>query len=182
MALKLDKYAVGAKYGKALYELAVEQEVAAPVLEELNELQAVFTENPTLSASLTDNRLTFVQKNEIVKTLTAGASELVGNFVGVLYETKNIPYLAYVIDQFTTLFYEANGIVRGVVTSAVPLTAQQKASIESGLSKRLGIDAVTLEEKVDQEIVGGVIVEANHQIIDGSVKSQLTKLQNLLKL
>ncbi|MDR0921559.1 MAG: F0F1 ATP synthase subunit delta [Lactobacillales bacterium] len=179
--MKLDKFTIGKRYGKALFELTEEKGTSSSVYEELLQVREVFQGVPELGAVLTDSRLSPDKKKGIFKELSSGYSEIVQNFLGVTFDTGRMIDLPFIIDDFEERYDEKMGIVRGTVTTAVPLTNEQKNQIAVGLAQRLAVKTVDLEEKVDKEIVGGVIVEANHQIIDGSIKSQLTKLRNLLK-
>ena len=42
---------------------------------------------------------------------------------------------------------------------------------------KFGLKSAELKEIVDPSIIGGVIVEANHQVIDGSLKTQLENIK-----
>jgi F0F1-type ATP synthase delta subunit len=62
-----------------------------------------------------------------------------------------------------------------VVTSALPLTDAEQASVKSALSGA----AVTF--KVDPRILGGLIVRAGDQVVDNSVASQMNAMRDALK-
>ena len=68
----------------------------------------------------------------------------------------------------------------GTVTTAVTLSNEQKEQLETKIAGLLGYKKANLVEKVDPRILGGVVVEANHQVIDGSVKSRLEQLRSMI--
>lgn len=179
--MRLDDYTLGKKYGKALFELAKEQNTLNSIFEELIEVQKVFQQVEDLGKILSDMRLSAQEKIMIVEQLKVNATPLMQNFLSVLFEVKRMEALDFIVADFIVRYNEEKGIVYGVVTSAVALTSEQKKQISKGMAKRLGIEGMELEEKIDVSIIGGIIVEANHQIIDGSIKKQLMKLKNLLK-
>lgn len=72
-------------------------------------------------------------------------------------------------------------MISGVATTAIPLSEEQKAQLEEKIAQFLGYKKATLSNKVDPSIIGGVVVEANHQVIDGSIGKQLEKITRLIK-
>jgi F-type H+-transporting ATPase subunit b len=65
-----------------------------------------------------------------------------------------------------------------VVTSAVPLTEAEQASIRADLAARAGSAEVSFQ--VDPQIMGGLVVRAGDRVIDGSVAGQLEQLRQTL--
>jgi F-type H+-transporting ATPase subunit delta len=70
-------------------------------------------------------------------------------------------------------------IVRGEVTSAMPLTDDTLRAIEQGLATATG-RKVVLEAKVDASIIGGVVTRLGSTVYDGSVVTQLQKMKQAL--
>ena len=66
-----------------------------------------------------------------------------------------------------------------LVTSASPLTAAQQQSIAAALKERLGRE-VKLETKIDENLIGGAVIRAGDVVIDGSLRSRLEALSNVL--
>ncbi len=67
-----------------------------------------------------------------------------------------------------------------VVTSALPLTAEEQAQAQSDILSRLGSTA-SVAFKVDPSILGGLIVRVGDKVIDGSVAGKLESLRATLK-
>ncbi len=65
------------------------------------------------------------------------------------------------------------------VTSAIPLTDAEKDIVRQELKSRAATD-VKVSFKVDPQVLGGLIVRAGDQVIDGSVVGQLERLERSL--
>ncbi|MGC3636996.1 F0F1 ATP synthase subunit delta, partial [Enterococcus faecium] len=72
------------------------------------------------------------------------------------------------------------GLLLGSVTTAVPLSDEQRILLEKNVAKTMDYQSVELKQIVDSSIFGGAIVEANHRVIDGSIRTQLEKMRNQL--
>jgi len=66
------------------------------------------------------------------------------------------------------------------VTSAKALTKTQSTALAKTLKEKVG-KAVTIQETVDESIIGGLIVKVGSKMIDTSIKSKLNALQNTMK-
>ena len=64
--MKLDKFTVGKRYGKALFELAMEEQRAEAVYHELMTLRQIYQEIPMFGQIVTDNRLIFMKKENLL--------------------------------------------------------------------------------------------------------------------
>ena len=74
---------------------------------------------------------------------------------------------------------EHQRVVRGDVTTAVPLAPDALRRIEEGLARATG-RRVTLEARVDPTIVGGVVARIGSTVYDGSITTQLQKMKQTL--
>jgi F-type H+-transporting ATPase subunit b len=76
---------------------------------------------------------------------------------------------------------EQNGLsgASAEVTSALPLTAEEKEAVRQDILSRIGAQA-TVTFRVDPGILGGLVVRVGDKVLDGSVAGQLEALrQNL---
>jgi F-type H+-transporting ATPase subunit delta len=178
--MALDKMTVGKKYGKALFEVTEEKGNTSAVFEDALALQNVFSTVDGLGDILSDNRLTTVQKKTILTELSEGTEQTTNNFLHVVFDGGRMNAMNEILGDFIGRVNQKNGKVRADVTTAVKLSTAQLEEIESGLKSRLKAQSVDLNEHVDESIIGGVILESDGMIIDGSVKNQLVKLRNLL--
>jgi F-type H+-transporting ATPase subunit b len=71
------------------------------------------------------------------------------------------------------------GEVTATVTSALPLTDEEKAVVSGGLAEQLGQEPA-IEFKVDPVVLGGLIIRVGDKVIDGSVGGRLEALRESL--
>lgn len=178
--MKLDKYTVGRRYGKALFELAIDSNQSEEVYQELLSLRAIYQEVPDLGNVLSDVRLEGNEKRSIMDNLVSGYEGLVKNFLEVVFNYNRMDDLPFMIDEYERRYDEENGLLLGTVTTAVPLTDEQAEQLANNFAKTMNYQKVELTRKIDSSIIGGAIVEANHRVIDGSIRTQLENLRNQL--
>ncbi|MGK0550773.1 ATP synthase F1 subunit delta [Enterococcus faecalis] len=178
--MKLDKYTVGKRYGKALFELANEKGQTEAIYQELLILREVFHQVPGIGEILSDVRLEPYEKDVIMEKLVSGFDSLMKNFLAVVYNYGRMNDMLLMIDEYEHRYDEHQRIVLGTVTTAVPLTKEQHQAMEAKAAALLGYQTAHLINLIDPDVIGGVVIEANHKVIDGSIQKQLETIQQLL--
>ena len=178
--MKLDKYMVGRRYGKALFEAASDQGLLPDVYQELRGLRKIFLNVDDLGNILTDARLEPNEKDVIFNVLIPHYDGLVGSFLQLVYDYRRMDDLVFMIDEYEHRYDEYRGVLYGTATTVQPLTPEQKAKLETNFAQVVGVKEVRLDNKIDPTVLGGVVVEASHQVIDGSLKNQYEKLRQAL--
>lgn len=170
------------RYAQALLELATTAGAVERVQRDLNALAAKIQADETLALKLESPRVTRAQKRELLaNALGAGQRDLVRSTVLLLVDKGRaslVPELASVFDEAAR---EAAGQAKAQVTSATPLEPALRDKLVERLSAASGLK-ITLEERVDAELLGGLRVVIGSRMIDGSVKRRLEELRaRLLK-
>lgn len=101
------------------------------------------------------------------------------NFVRVLAENKRLPYLPEIAEIYEVERAESEGRSQVEVHSAFELDEAQKNQISSTMSKRLGTE-VSLSVKIDESLIGGVVIRAGDLVIDASLRGRMNRLANSL--
>lgn len=101
------------------------------------------------------------------------------NFVNVLGENHRLACLPDIADQFETQRRNVESRIKVVITSATEIAENQVERLASALKNRYQKD-IELEIKVDAALVGGAIINAGDEVIDGSVHGRLQKLTTSL--
>ena len=124
-----------------------------------------------------------------VKTATAAAQAVLANegfgkevrdFVGVISVNRRLRVLRDIVSAFATLVAERRGIVTAHVASAHPLNDVQRQQLRARLIEA-GYGNVNIDERVDADLLGGLIVRIGARLYDTSLKSRLQRLQYAMK-
>lgn len=135
--------------------------------------------------------LRFVIRSPLVKTadlqsalsvLAAQAklSELTRNFLMLLAQNRRLPDMELILKAVSENVAARRGEIRASVETATSLSDAQKKTLEESLGKTIG-RPVSLEQKINAELIGGVVVTLGSVMIDDSVKSKLERLGRAMK-
>ncbi|RJT42893.1 F0F1 ATP synthase subunit delta [Rahnella woolbedingensis] len=102
------------------------------------------------------------------------------NLIKVMAENGRLRVLPQVLEQFIELRASLEAVAEVEVTSANPLSEEQQAKIAAAMEKRLS-RKVKLNCKIDKSVLAGVIIRAGDMVIDGSVRSRLERLADVLQ-
>ena len=105
--------------------------------------------------------------------------EHVMSFVGVLVQHGHIRELNDCVEAYTALHDEHARLSTAYVTSAVELTDGEKAKLIEKLSQKLG-RTIHLECAVDPSLLGGLVVNVDGKVIDGSLRSKLQEIKEVM--
>ena len=100
-------------------------------------------------------------------------------FVHVLADNKRLHLLPEIATQFEALKAEAEKVMDVQITAAVELTGTQADAYSSALERRFDQE-VHVQISVDPSLLGGAVIRAGDTVIDGSLRSRLTRLNEAL--
>lgn len=169
-------------YASALFDLAKADNSVAAVEQGLDRLLALANESPDFSRFLRSPVINTEEKAVAMHALLerAKAHTTVGNFVRVVARNGRLFALPAIIAAFKERAAGHRGEVAADVTSAVPLTATQVATLADTLKAKIG-KSVTLNQHVDPSLIGGLVVKVGSQMIDSSLKTKLTAMKIAMK-
>jgi F-type H+-transporting ATPase subunit delta len=157
--------------GKELDKTINDLNVISSTLEESLELRKAIS-NPTLPAPV---------KKEIIKSIFASnINSTIIKFLMVLCDRGRISYLDDIIGKALEIAYKKASIEVAYVTSSTQLTASQEEALISKLQSMTGAKQIKVKLTVDENLLGGFIVQVGSKIIDTSIKGQLRKLASYL--
>lgn len=178
----MSKSAISKRYAKALVELAVENDLLDSYAGELGQMNDLMKRENALRLLLESPTLALEKKTAIMADV-AKAMELsdgIRNFVCLLTLKDRIQYMSQIYAEYINLADEINGIVRARVESASKLTKGQLEKITEGLEQQTG-KTVNLNTKVNSALLGGLKTEVGGKVFDGSIKTQLQRIEDTLK-
>ena len=166
-------------YAKAAFELAGADNTTGRWTEMLTLASALVTDE-TMANLLQSPQLTSQQVVQILSDTGGEAFDSrFRDFLSVLSENKRFPLLPEITELYQRLQEEADKLLRVKVVSAFELDEDQATRLKDALGRRFERE-ILLESEVDKSVIGGAVVYAGGQVIDGSLKDRLAKLSNSL--
>ena len=173
---------VAERYAAALFDLADERRSLDEVASDLRELRAMLAASPDLSRLVRSPILTRSEQAKATAALAgrAGFSPLVRDFLAVVAKNRRLFAVPAMIAAYLAKLAERRGEVTAEVTAAQPLSETQLALLSEQLRRSVG-RRVSIDAKVDRDLIGGMIVKVGSRMIDGSLNSKLQRLQLAMK-
>ena len=176
--------AAASRYARALFDVVLKEGNDAAVERVQGELQpladlfareqlAHIFGNPGIPAS---------RKKALAQALIDRAGQVtppLAKLIVILAEKDRLTLLPGIARAYVERVMDHMKIVRGEVTTAVPLTAERLRALEQGLATATG-RKVMLSARVDPSIVGGVVTRLGSTVYDGSITTQLQKMKQAL--
>ena len=169
-------------YAQALFDLARSENAVDPVETSLKEIAALTSESADFARFLRSPVITADQKAAALDVVLKGANlhPIVGNLLRVVARNGRLFAVPAVIKAYTELSANARGEATAEVTSAAPLSADQRTSLAATLKDKIG-KTVTLTEHVDPSLIGGLVVKVGSRMIDSSLKTKLAAMRVAMK-
>lgn len=173
---------VAARYATALFELAKESGSLAQVERDLASVEGALAESADLREMIGSPIFSRVDMVNAIRAVAGrmGLGSEVTNTLALLAANRRLFILPAVIAQIKAMAAADRGEVSAEVTAAKPLTDAQTTALREKLKASVGKD-VDLSVKVDQSLIGGLVVRIGSRMIDTSIRSKLAKLQNVMK-
>jgi F-type H+-transporting ATPase subunit delta len=171
------KGAAARRYAEAVFDLGVQQGTLDRWQSDLHLIAEAFG-NRKLSFILRQPRISFARKEAIVRDLLEKrvTREALGLAV-LLVERELVDLGPKVAEAFDEKLNDYRNQATAVVTTAVPLAAPQQAEVAAYLQALTG-KTISLETRVDPEILGGLVAQIGDTLIDGSVRRRLALLRD----
>lgn len=170
---------VGKLYSQALFELALENNTLDEIDNDMKQCRTIFEDNPELIKLLASPVITNDEKINVI-TKIFGEEGTVRDFICVVTQKGRIGSFSEIAEEFRLRCFEKNNIAEMTVTTCVPLKPIQKENLIKKLEEKSG-KKVSLSEKTDPSILGGIIVEYGNTRLDNSIRGKLEAVEKQLK-
>ena len=170
---------LAARYAKSLIDLANEKNQVEPVYKDMLFLQTVCRESRDFLVLLRSPVVKADKKGAIVEAVTNGKiSELTTAFNRLLINKGREAYLPEIITSFIDQYKQQKGIHTVKLTTAVPVTEEVKQQIIGQVQKQSNMNNIDLKTIVNEEIIGGFVLEIGDQLVDASIAYDLNKIKS----
>ena len=171
---------VANRYAEALFQIGEEEKLTDKLYQELSEVVGLIETNNDLFSILKSPVISKKEKISLIDSIFTNKIDInIKNFLKILIEQNRISFIPDMAASYKELLNEKNNILEGFAISAIPMNKKEIKELEEKLSQKYNKN-VTLENKVDKSILGGVLVCVGNEEIDGTVKNRLDKMKEQL--
>ena len=172
---------VGSVYGQALYDLALEEALTKPVLDELEVLLLGFEAEPDFVRLLSTPTLTKQERCQILDQSFRGKVQpYVLNFLKILTEKGYMRHFSDCCTAYREQYYKDNDILLVKAVTAVPMTKEQLVKLTRKLGTITG-KQIELRNQTDPEVLGGMRLDYDGKRLDDTVSHRLEAVRAMLK-
>lgn len=165
------------RYAKALFEFARQQEAIETVNQDLALVKTVIKENRELKAVIESPIIFPDKKDDVFRDLFSGKiSDITFGFLSLIIKKKREPSIGAICDEYLALYNIHHNIKIARVTTATPLNPKLAASLQKLLEEETHA-TIQIQEIVDENIIGGLLVKIDDFLFDASILSRINKLR-----
>lgn len=174
---------VAGRYASALFELADSSKALDQVAQDLTTFRNLVAESADLARLIASPVIGRALQGKVLLAVldAAGISGLTRNFVGTVAANGRARDLPAMASAFLAELARRRGETTATVTSAVPLSPAQLQQLSDALRSVLGSNKVSIDARVEPDILGGLVVKVGSRLFDSSVRSKLQRLQLAMK-
>lgn len=168
------------EYGTALFMLAKEQGAENEYAIDLECVSEVFGGNMQYLDLLSSPTISMDERLSAIDAAFDGAvSPDVVSFIKLLCQKGRIHSFWGAAEEYKNLLNAQNKVSTAHITSAVELTDEEKSKLKDKLEIKTG-HSVMLEFSIDENILGGIIIEIDGKIIDATIKHRLNEVKDVI--
>lgn len=173
---------VASRYATAVFELAIEAKKIPAVEKDIDALSSALSDSAEFSNLISSPIYSRADQGKAVAAIAKkmGLTDIVTGTLGLMADNRRLFVLPHLIKAVRGLIAEEKGEITAEVTSAKKLTKAQETKLASSLKAAVGKN-VKIQASVDEALIGGLVVKVGSRMIDSSIASKLSNLQNAMK-
>ncbi len=174
---------IAGRYASALFELAEEAKATDKVGADLAAFGRLLEGSEDLQRLVKNPVFTAEEQTAAMTALLAkaGIGGLAGNFLRLAAAKRRLFAAQGMIRAYKALVDQKNGVVSAEVTVPAALSDKNRAAVLDALKGVTGGKSVSVAEKVDPSIIGGLIVKVGSKMVDASLKTKLNSIKLAMK-
>ncbi len=168
-------------YASALFQTAMAENAVDALKKDIQYLNTALSDNAVLK-QLNSPILKDAQKKESIDFLSkkANLNKITHQFLYILAENKELNLLPEISGAIDDFILEKEGFLKILVETVQPLSATQEKKLKEGLEKKLKKEVI-LSYKLNENLLGGLILHYHSMEIDDSIRGKLNTLEKLMK-
>ncbi len=173
---------IAGRYATAVFELAKDGGDLAGLESQLDDLATALDSSPELRDLISSPVYSRDAQGKAIAAVAAkmNLGAVLANTLALMAANRRLFVLPQLIAALHALIAEEKGEMTADVMSAKPLTNGQQDALAKTLKAAIGKD-IKLNATVDESLIGGLVVKVGSRMIDTSIRSKLSALQNTMK-
>jgi len=169
---------LASRYAKSLLDLSIEQNALAPVLKDIESLHKICGENRDFTLMLRSPVLKGDKKMHILNAVFEDRFQpLTKGFIELLIRKGREFFLPEMTEAFIAQYKTHKNIHEVYLTTAVKIDDTLKQKIKAKVSALIPEGSLDLKIKVDEDLIGGFVLETGDKLFDASVRRDLNDIK-----
>lgn len=169
------------RYAKSLIDFAREMDKVEDVKQDVDRIIEVVDGSRDFRVMLKSPVIGPDKKEKVMEAVFAGElTEITANFIKILIRKGREGQLEETFRAFRELYRASKGIEQAMITTAQPLSEEQREEIRAKLAEVTSHE-IEITEKVDASLIGGMKVRVGDRQYNGSIAFQLEQLRRRFK-
>ena len=171
---------ISKEYAAALFAISEEKGCTKAWAENLRQIAEILKENPQYLSLLASPEILPEERRTLLEQAFGGMTDPeVISFMALVCRRGRAKEMPETIKHFRQLADIRARTREARVVSAAPLTDEEKERLIAALEKKTGMK-VTLSCAVDPSLIGGMTVEMDGRVTDGSVRTRLREIKEVI--
>jgi len=163
-------------YAEALFGVAQDKGNLDEIHDQLGEVADAIAENRDLQVFFFSPYFASAEKRDgIARVLSGGEPEVI-NFLELLAEKHRMPVIFRIRRRFDEMWAKQKRRLEVRLTSAVELPTAVVKEVGKQIEDQTG-QTIELESDVDENILGGIVLQVGNMVLDASVRNKLERLR-----
>ncbi|MGB5554756.1 MAG: ATP synthase F1 subunit delta [Flavobacteriaceae bacterium] len=164
------------RYAKAILDLAVENKATDALEKDMRTVLGTVSESKELRDMLASPVISGENKKKALSAIFKGSHTITEGLINMLVDNKRVGMLNEVALKYIVLNEQLKGEGVAYVTTAVPLTPELEIKVLKQIGQLTG-NKVTIENKIDESIIGGFVLRVGDLQYDASIANKLSNLK-----
>ena len=170
---------VAKRYSEAFFSLALDKNKVSEYKEDLKLVLDTFKGVDSIDLFFASEKITKQEKKDLIeKSFNEKISVDAKNLLKLLVDKGRMDYITEIAEDYFHLANENLNICEGLIESVRPIDETRIKELETLLAKNG--QTVVLKQKINKSLISGFRITLNNEVIDGSMKSKIDQMQDLL--
>lgn len=172
---------ISVRYAKAIFILAKERNVLKNVFKDFCLIKEIISENSEFYSVITSPIIKPSEKKKLLDNVfKSSVNQMTMDFLAMLVENNREAYISDISRNFEDMYRKEFNIKKVILTTPQGLSENTKDIIAKAVSESYKSD-VEVYDKLNPNMLGGIIIRIEHQQLDLSIATQLREIKKTLK-